>query len=54
LGDQAARSAPFTASASAARQQQETTAFEHLAIVGVFLFVVIHGAGRLSLDNLLR
>ena len=36
------------------RQQQETTAFEHLAIVGVFLFVVIHGAGRLSLDNLLR
>ena len=36
------------------RQQQETTAFEHLAIVGGFLFVVIHGAGRLSLDNLLR
>ena len=36
------------------RQQQETTAFEHLAIVGGFLFVVIHGAGRLSLDNLLQ
>jgi uncharacterized membrane protein YphA (DoxX/SURF4 family) len=27
------------------RQQQETTAFEHLAIVGGFLFVIIHGAG---------
>jgi uncharacterized membrane protein YphA (DoxX/SURF4 family) len=26
------------------RQQQETTTFEHLAIVGGFLFVVIHGA----------
>jgi len=36
------------------RQQQETTAFEHLAIVGGFLFVVVHGAGRLSVDNLLR
>jgi putative oxidoreductase len=36
------------------RQQQQTTAFEHLAIVGGFLFVVVHGAGRLSLDNLLR
>jgi uncharacterized membrane protein YphA (DoxX/SURF4 family) len=36
------------------RQQQETTAFEHLAIVGGFLFVVIHGAGRMSVDNLLR
>jgi putative oxidoreductase len=36
------------------RQQQETTAFEHLAIVGGFLFVVVHGAGGLSLDNLLR
>ena len=36
------------------RQQQETTAFEHLAIVGGFLFLVIHGAGRLSVDNLLR
>ena len=35
------------------RQQQETTAFEHVAIVGGFLFVVIHGAGRLSVDNLL-
>jgi putative oxidoreductase len=38
----------------AKRQQQETTAFEHLAIVGGFLFVVIHGAGRLGVDNLLR
>jgi len=36
------------------RQQQETTAFEHLAIVGGFLFIVIHGAGRLSVDSLLR
>jgi putative oxidoreductase len=36
------------------RQQQQTTAFEHLAIVGGFLFIVIHGAGRLSVDSLLR
>ena len=36
------------------REQQETTTFEHLAIVGGFLFVVIHGAGALSLDSLLR
>jgi putative oxidoreductase len=36
------------------RQQQETTAFEHLAIVGGFLFLIIHGPGSLSLDNLLR
>jgi putative oxidoreductase len=36
------------------RQQQETTTFEHLAIVGGFLFVIIHGAGGLSVDNLLR
>ena len=36
------------------REQQETTAFEHLAIVGGFLFVIIHGPGSLSLDNLLR
>ena len=34
------------------RQQQETTAFEHLAIVGGFLFVVM--VGRLSLDDLLQ
>ena len=36
------------------RQQQETTAFEHMAIVGGFLFVVVHGAGGLSVDNPLR
>jgi putative oxidoreductase len=36
------------------RLQQATTAFEHLAIVGGFLFVVIHGAGPLSVDGLLR
>jgi putative oxidoreductase len=36
------------------REQQETTTFEHLAIVGGFLLVIIHGAGALSLDNLLR
>jgi uncharacterized membrane protein YphA (DoxX/SURF4 family) len=31
-----------------------TTALEHLVIVGGFLFVVIHGAGPLSVDILLR
>lgn len=36
------------------RLQQETTTFEHLAIVGGFLFVVMHGPGRLSVDNVLR
>ena len=36
------------------KRQQQATTFEHLAIVGGFLFVVIHGAGRLSLDSLLR
>jgi putative oxidoreductase len=36
------------------RQQQETTTFEHLAIVGGFLLIIIHGAGALSIDNLLR
>jgi putative oxidoreductase len=35
------------------RQQQETTIFEHVAIMGGFLFVLIHGAGRVSVDNLL-
>src|SRR5262245_38003116 len=36
------------------RQEQVTTTFEHLAIVGGFLFVLVHGPGRLSVDNLLR
>jgi putative oxidoreductase len=36
------------------RQQQETTFFEHLAIAGGFLLIVAHGAGALSIDNLLR
>jgi putative oxidoreductase len=36
------------------RQQQETTSFEHLAIVGGFLLIVIHGAGAISIDNLPR
>jgi putative oxidoreductase len=36
------------------RQQALTTTFEHLAIVGGFLFVIIHGAGALSVDELLR
>ena len=36
------------------RQQVLTTAFEHLAIVGGFLFVIFHGAGALSVDELLR
>jgi putative oxidoreductase len=35
------------------RQQQETTSFEHLAIAGGFLFIVVHGVGALSIDNLL-
>jgi uncharacterized membrane protein YphA (DoxX/SURF4 family) len=35
------------------RQQQEITIFEHVAIMGGFLFVLIHGAGRVSVDNLL-
>jgi putative oxidoreductase len=36
------------------RQQALTTTFEHLAIVGGFLFVIFHGAGALSVDELLR
>jgi putative oxidoreductase len=36
------------------RQQALTTTFEHLAIVGGFLFVIFHGAGALSVDGLLR
>jgi putative oxidoreductase len=36
------------------RQQAQTTTFEHLAIVGGFLFVIFHGAGALSVDELLR
>src|SRR5258708_37819911 len=36
------------------RQQQETTAFEPLAIVGGFLFLIIHDPGSLNLDILLR
>jgi putative oxidoreductase len=38
----------------AARQQQITTSLEHLAIVGGFLLLAIHGAGAISIDNLLR
>jgi uncharacterized membrane protein YphA (DoxX/SURF4 family) len=36
------------------RQQQITTSLEHLAIVGGFLLVVIHGSGPLSVDTWLR
>jgi putative oxidoreductase len=36
------------------RQQALTTTFEHLAIVGGFLFVIFHGPGPLSVDELLR
>jgi uncharacterized membrane protein YphA (DoxX/SURF4 family) len=36
------------------REQALTTTFEHLAIVGGFLFVIFHGAGALSVDELLR
>jgi len=35
-------------------RQQLTTTFEHLAIVGGFLFLIIHGAGGLSIDSWLR
>jgi uncharacterized membrane protein YphA (DoxX/SURF4 family) len=36
------------------RQQQLTTSFEHLAIVGGFMFLIIYGAGSPSIDNWLR
>jgi putative oxidoreductase len=36
------------------RQQQLTTTFEHVAIVGGFVLVVIHGAGALSIDRLIQ
>jgi putative oxidoreductase len=40
-------------SLSAAKDQRElTTIFEHLAIIGGFLMLVINGPGRLSLDHL--
>ncbi|HUK07477.1 MAG TPA: DoxX family protein [Stellaceae bacterium] len=38
----------------AARQQQMTTSLEHLAIVGGFLLLIVHGAGALSIDALLN
>ena len=31
--------------------QQLTTIFEHLAIVGGFMFLIIYGAGTLSIDS---
>ena len=34
--------------------QQLTTIFEHLAIVGGFMFLIIYGAGKLSIDSWLR
>ena len=36
------------------RQQQITTSLEHLAIVGGFLLVVIHGSGPFSVDTWFR
>ena len=36
------------------RGQQLTTTFEHLAIVGGFMFLIVYGAGKLSLDSWLR
>jgi uncharacterized membrane protein YphA (DoxX/SURF4 family) len=36
------------------RQRQITTSLEHLAIVGGFLLVLIHGSGPLSVDIWLR
>jgi uncharacterized membrane protein YphA (DoxX/SURF4 family) len=36
------------------RQQQLTTTFEHLAIVGGFMLLIIYGAGGPSVDDLLR
>jgi putative oxidoreductase len=36
------------------RQQQLTTTFEHLAIVGGFTLLIIYGSGGLSVDDLLR
>ncbi len=35
-------------------RQQLTTTFEHLAIAGGFMFLIIHGAGGLSIDSWLR
>ena len=34
--------------------QQLTTIFEHLAIVGGLMFLIIYGAGNLSIDSWLR
>ena len=40
----------FSGLSGAARQEQLTTSLEHLAIVGGFLLLLIHGAGAFSLD----
>lgn len=42
-----------TGMTGAARQQQMTTSLEHLAIVGGFLLLIVHGAGAISIDALL-
>jgi uncharacterized membrane protein YphA (DoxX/SURF4 family) len=36
------------------RGRQLTIALEHLAIVGGFVLIVVHGSGALSLDRILR
>jgi len=43
----------FSGLAGGARTQQMTTSLEHLAIVGGFQLLVVHGAGSLSLDAVL-
>jgi uncharacterized membrane protein YphA (DoxX/SURF4 family) len=43
----------FGGLSGAARQQQMTTSLEHLAIVGGFLLLLVHGAGSFSIDALI-
>jgi putative oxidoreductase len=38
----------------AKQQEQITTSFEHLAIVGGLILLIVYGGGPLSLDSLLR
>jgi len=43
----------FIGLSGVARQRELTTTLEHLAIVGGFLLLLVHGAGSFSLDALL-
>jgi putative oxidoreductase len=45
---------PFWRLAGAERVQQRMIALEHLAIVGGFILLVVHGGGALSLDRWLH